>query len=167
MPGASGRKDWKPYFKPFGPIGILLLQCHEKGTAIDKQFCLHQTRWPHTDLLECPFQDLYPTIARIATQARTLAHTDQRRLTTNLYDIDRVATNSSRKKHPKAELGLLRLVQQGATWDKMHNHKSGNTTTTTCDGCGHINADIVHVIWHCPALEEVGAVILQELLPGI
>ena len=134
---------------------------------MDNRFHLHQTGWPDIDILECPFQDLYPTIARIAAQARTLSHTDQRKLSTNLFDIDRIATNASGKQHPRAEVGLLKVVQQGASWDKKHTAKAGTTTTTVCDLCGHAECDIVHIIWKCPALEPERTAIIHQLLPGL
>ena len=76
---------------------------------------------------QCPFAELKPCLTRIAVDARTRSHTDQRKSTMQLYAIDRLATKISHKKNPRDELGLLRLVQQGGTWDRTHTQRASDT----------------------------------------
>ena len=30
MPGSNNRGPWKPFYRPYGPVGFLLVQLHEK-----------------------------------------------------------------------------------------------------------------------------------------
>ena len=41
-PGAPYRGDWAPYYPPFGPIGLILVQLHEKATSLERGFRLHR-----------------------------------------------------------------------------------------------------------------------------
>ena len=111
LPGNQNRGDWRPYYKPYGPVGILLLQLNEKASALSKDFSLHTHGWPETNLITCPHQELKPTIARTAINARTKAQCNTRKSNANLHEIDRIATNHGTKKREKGDLGLLRLVQ--------------------------------------------------------
>ena len=79
LPGHTGRKEWKPYFAPFGPVGILLNQIHEKAAAIDEDFVLHRHGWPPLALLACPYQELRPSITNLALSARTAAQANARK----------------------------------------------------------------------------------------
>ena len=104
--------------KPLGPIGLLLSQAHEKVVAIGPNFEMFQFGWPKVQMLECPLQELRPTFSRIARQARTKACTDCRKSSRNLVDLDIAATTCTYKKLTSDEIGIVKMVQQGATWDK-------------------------------------------------
>ena len=47
--------------------------------------------------------------------ARTRAHANQRHSSMGLYAVDQLATNAAAKRMPRDDLGILRLIQQGAT----------------------------------------------------
>ena len=89
-----------------------------------------------------------------ATPPRTTAKTDGRKTATDLHEVGSLATNSSLTKMTKEDVGILRLVQQGAAWDKQLNIKTGVTEHIVCEFCGATQADITHMIWYCPALSE-------------
>ena len=57
-PGQRSRKGWKPFFSPFGPIGILLFQLHCKAAALGIDYNIHAHGWPPINLLQCPYQVL-------------------------------------------------------------------------------------------------------------
>ena len=163
MPGSKSRAEWKPLHKPYGPIGILLCQLHEKGTGLSHDFNLHAYGWPVIPLFDCPLCELLPTTTRIATTARTQANTNNRKTATHLHDIDHRATNSSAKIMEKGDLGLLKMVQQGAAWDTHIAVRTGFVTEHTCPLCGSEDADITHIIWWCPCLAEKRRTVTAEL----
>ena len=68
------RASWRPHYQPFGPVGLILQQLHEKGAAMDKQFAIHAAGWPTMSALSCPLQDLKTFVPKIAVNARTSAH---------------------------------------------------------------------------------------------
>ena len=115
---------WAPHHKPYGPIGILLCQAHEKATAIPADFVIHSHGWPPTHIFDGPYCELKPFAYRTAAAARTAAATNTRKTATDLHDIEEIATNSSITKHVKGDVGLLRLVQQGAAWDAHITNKN-------------------------------------------
>ena len=55
LPGHPDRKQWAPFYSPFGPIGLLLVQLHEKATALGPHFTLHDFGWPSLEILDCPY----------------------------------------------------------------------------------------------------------------
>ena len=59
-PGSDGRKKWKPKYNPHGPIGLILMQTHEKARAIDVEVVLHNFGWPTLDILKCPHHKIKP-----------------------------------------------------------------------------------------------------------
>ena len=87
-----------------GPIGLLLAQTHEKGAAINKDFQIINFGWPEIDIFKCPLQELKPSLAQIATSARTRASTGRRKMNVGLDEIDTRATNASSKKSLTANL---------------------------------------------------------------
>ena len=113
---------------------------------------LHSAGWPQTDLLNCPLQELKPIVVRTAVDARTIAQMDQRKTAEDLHTIDRIATNASNKKNISSDMGLLRMIQQGAAWDRNIAAKIGNADSNICEYCGSEDGDIAHVIWHCQKL---------------
>ena len=60
--------------------------------------------------------------------------------------------DASSRKMPSDELGLLRLLQQGATWDRVLTASFGHHGTDACEHCGALSAGIVHIVWFCPKL---------------
>ena len=106
-------------------------------------------------------------MTRIATTARTMSCTDQRKTSTNLHNIDHAATNISLKTLPPDEQGMIKMSEQGATWDKNHTTKSGYSNDTGCDHCGMMNADFAHVTWRCPALDEARQNCINKFCPGL
>ena len=76
-----------------------------------------------------------------------------RKTSTNLHNIDKLATNISIRKLQQDSCGILRMIQQGATWDRSLTAKFGYHGTTQCEHCGLLNADYAHITWFCPSLE--------------
>ena len=142
-------------FAPLGPIGLLLTLFHEKAVAVSKGFVLHCHGWPNVNMLQCPLKELKPTLTRIATNARIISCTNQRKTSTMLHEIIQKATNVSLKSRTHDEQGIIKMVQQGATWDKEHTARSGYTEGTQCDHCGEQGADFAHVAWRRPALHDI------------
>ena len=118
-------------------------------------------------ILDGPFCELKPFAFRTATAARTAAATNTRKTATELYDIDKIATNSSIAKHVQGDVGLLRMVQQGAAWDAHITNKTVFTDNITCPLCGQCNADIVHLVWTCPHLDEQRKPLLDAIAPQL
>ena len=110
---------------------MLLLQLDEKGAALNTKFELITHGWPTLNILECPIQEIKPKVMHTVTAARTKANDGKRKIKQGLWEIDTRATNASRKHLAKDEQGLLRVVQQGASWDKGIPHSSA-TTKTMC-----------------------------------
>ena len=123
--GKTGRKEWSPRFAPFGPIGLILVQSHTYAAAISPNFCIHVFAWPTMDVFECLMCELKPAINNLFKHARTRADANSRKSTTGLFAIDEVVANAFAKKTPDDELGLLRLIQQGATWDRVVTATTG------------------------------------------
>ena len=73
------------------------------------------------------------------------------------------ATSSSTKKTPAPDMGLLRLVQQGAALDKSITKKTCASVDNQCEFCGEENVDICHVIWFCTCFREQRKQIFDEL----
>ena len=67
----------------------------------------------------------------------------------DLHTIGIMATNASHKHLPATDSGLLRMVQQGAAWDRTITAKTGYRENSACECCGDADADITHIIWHC------------------
>ena len=154
QPGNRNRSGWKPFHKPFGPIGILLCQAHEKAAAISTNFEVHTYGWPPTRILDGPYCELKPFATRVAVAARAIASTDARNTATDLHDIDPKATNCSSEHDDRGNLGLLRMVQQGAGWARNHANKIGHEDGDKCEHCGAIGSNIAHIIWKCPRLQD-------------
>ena len=55
MPGKNNRAPLKPYYEPHGPIGLILVQVHEKAAAISTGFNVHAFGWPTSNALKCPY----------------------------------------------------------------------------------------------------------------
>ena len=123
MPGKPGRHAWKPFFRPFGPVGILLTQLHEKAAGIDEQLWIQQGDYPPIDICGCPLQELRPLVEDIAVRARTAAAGDTRIETGKLYGVDKVATCKAYKHLEPREANYLRIAQQCATWSKTSINK--------------------------------------------
>ena len=134
-PGTKNRALWKPKRSPFGPIGLLLCSVHAKAAALADDFQLHNHGWPTKALLSCPYHELRPIAARLTINARALAKTSTRKSNSELYEIDRILTTRIYKQLDKGDAGLLRLVQQGAAWDKCIMHHMGNTSDRGCPFC--------------------------------
>ena len=96
---------------------MLLCQTHEKAAAISANFVLHLHAWPDAQLLDCPYGELNHITTRTTTNARTAAAANTSKLTADQHEIDKNVTNTSLKLHDTGDVGLLRLVQQGAAWD--------------------------------------------------
>ena len=124
MPGKPGRHAWKPVFRPFGPVGILLTQLHEKAAGIDEQLWIQQRGYPPIDICGCPLQELRPLVEDIAVRARTAAARDTRVETKGLYEVDKVATCKAYKHLEPREANYLRIAQQCATWSKTSINKN-------------------------------------------
>ena len=77
--------------------------------------------------------------------------------------MDQVATNASNKKLPKDHLGLLNMMQQGATWDKALTTKFGASENADCEHCGACGTDIVHIVWQCPALATIRDTLCEQI----
>ena len=92
---------------------------------------------------------------------------NKRKITTDLFCIDAAATNASANKFAKDDLGLLKLVQQGATWDKTLTIHTGTSKNSDCEHCGAPKADNEHTVWCCPALEEARSKLMAQHLPGV
>ena len=84
-----------PPHVPFGPVGFLLVQAHEKATSFGPGFQLHSVGWPPVSVLDCPLLELKTTATRIAVASRTSAQQEGRKSNMFLHDIDVLATNSS------------------------------------------------------------------------
>ena len=139
MPGHEGRDIWRAEKKRSPvPISLLLNQLYEKGAGLSEGFVIHRRGWPPVDILKCPLQKLKPAVTIIATSARTRASQGKRKLNENLYEIDKLATNVSNKRLPRDERGILRLIQQGAAWDRVMTSKTGYTHDDKCPHCGMI-----------------------------
>ena len=154
MPGKNGRIAWKPLFQAQGPIGLLLAQLNEKEAALSQDFALHQYGWPETKLMTCPVQLVRPTMARIARQARTKENADRRKTSEKIDDIDVAATTSSFRPLCKEEAGILRMVQQGSTWDRKQVAAANISADTVFEHCGQVGADFGHIVWSCDKLCE-------------
>ena len=111
---------------------MLLCQTHEKAAAISTDFVLHTHAWPDAQLLDCPYGELNHITTRTATNTRTTAAANTTKLTVDLHEIDRNVTNTSLKQHDKGDVGLLRLVQQGAAWDTHITTQFGYTEQQIC-----------------------------------
>ena len=68
---------------------------------------------------------------------------------------------------PSDDLGILRLIQQGATWDKATVKNFAQEANLVCDNCGALNPDFNHVSWTCSGLDEQRRVLSDQLLPGL
>ena len=88
-------------------------------------------------------------------------------MTIDLHDIDHDATNASSERLPRDHLGILKMVQQGATWSKQHTAASGYHDNTFCDLCGEPNQSNTHTIWTCSALEDIRRIELQKIDLGL
>ena len=78
-------------------------------------------------------KELKMVATRVANNARALSCKDQRKISRQLHSIDQRATNACLKNRPNDEQGMIKMVQQGATWDKKHTAKSGYSTSSKCD----------------------------------
>ena len=58
------------------------------------------------------------------------------------------------------------MMQQGATWDRCITSKFGASTNADCEHCGFPNADIVRVIWACPALSDTRDKLCRDICPN-
>ena len=73
LPGYPGRHQWKPYFRPFGPIGVLLMQLHENAAALTIELDIISTDATSIIIMNCPLRELKPMLHGLATRARTYA----------------------------------------------------------------------------------------------
>ena len=99
-------------FRPFGPIGIILTQLHEKAVAMDGDLNLHSIGHPHITTMNCPLQELRPLVQGLATRARTAAAESQRKETVGLHVIDQDASCAAHKQLDEAHTNYLRIAQQ-------------------------------------------------------
>ena len=166
-PGKGGRKHWKPYYYPFRPIGILLCNLHEKAAACDASFNIHTHSWPALPILTCPVLELKPAVRRIAADARTSANANVRKISTHLHTIDHLATTATYVHLPPDHAGVLRMIQQGATWDASLVAKAQGQEQVLCEHCGASNVTFRHTIWDCPSLQEARDAALSQHIPGI
>ena len=167
LPGKPGRKPWKPYYAPFGPIGLLLVQVHEKAAALGTEFGIHVKDWPVLSIVGCPFHELKPAIRRIAANARTKANANSRKICTHLHHIDHRITTASYQHLDKDHAGIVRMIQQGATWDPSMAAKAQGDDQGTCEHCGAPHVTSKHISWDCPRLQDERCVAIAEHLPGL
>ena len=71
QPGHEHRHQWKPLFEPFGPIGVILAQLHEKGACMTADCVIHILCMPSIHVLTCILVGLKPAVSHIASEART------------------------------------------------------------------------------------------------
>ena len=154
LPGHPGRHQWKPYFRPFGTIGVLLVQLHEKAAALTMDLDIISTDATSINIMNCPLQELKPMLHGLATRARTYAAEGSRREVEDLFEIDAKATTSIYSKLEENEANFLWIVQQGAAWSKESIANTGHTDEMQCDLCGAPKHTIQHVIWTCPVLHR-------------
>jgi hypothetical protein len=152
LPGYPGRRKWKPHFRPFGPIGILLVQLHEKAAALTIDLEIISTEATDINVLNCPLQELKPMLHGLATRARTTAAEGTRREVEDLYEIDVKATTSIYTSLEERDANFFRIVQQAAAWSKESIAKTGHIADMKCDLCGAPTHTIQHAIWTCPVL---------------
>ena len=98
MAGKNNRAPWRPYYQPYGPIGLLLVQLNEKAAAVSEGFEVHAFGWPTFNALTCSYAELRPHATRLAHNARTRASQYSRKSTQKLYAVDKGATNASLRK---------------------------------------------------------------------
>ena len=153
MPGQPGRQAWKPHYSPFGPIGIILTQVHEKAAAMDSNLCIHMQGEPLIDVLRCPFQELRPMATGLATRARTEASEGKRVVTGTLFEIDTVATRAAYSVLDEGHANYLRVAQNAGSWGKDTILKTGHIDNDICDHCGANGQNLIHLVWTCPALQ--------------
>ena len=134
-PGHEQRQVWKPNFAPFGPIGFILVQLHEKGAGMTAGYILHLHGWPALHVLDCPHQELKPADTHLANQARTEGSINQRKSNIDLQSIDKLATNASDRRLMAGEKRLLKMVQQGASFDRRMTSRFGFHFTNCCEPC--------------------------------
>ena len=94
-PGAPGRKHSAPGFRPFGPIGVLLLALHRAAAVVevvDDHVLVHMEGYPSLDLFRAPVQLLRPAITALAVRARCRAAADARDSLQGAQDVDHAIT---------------------------------------------------------------------------
>ena len=52
--GQGGRPEWNSFFPGYGPIGLLLPQCHANGWAMAAIFSIHQAGEVPLETMEMP-----------------------------------------------------------------------------------------------------------------
>ena len=152
MLGQAGRQAWKPHYSPFGPIGIILMQLHEKAAAMDSNLCIHMQGEPFIDVLRCPFQELRPLATGLATRARTEASSGKRAVTYTLFEVDAAATQAAYSVLDESRANYRRVAQNAGSWGKDTILKTGYIDNDVCDLCGTNGQNPIHSVWHCPAL---------------
>lgn len=82
----GSRANWKPFFPPFGPVGILLDQLHCLGASLDCELAIHTNGEVAIEIMHCPWQSLRPAVQDLARRARTEAAQGSREECNDLYE---------------------------------------------------------------------------------
>eukprot|EP00969_Alexandrium_andersonii_P069829 3082162-Alexandrium_andersonii.AAC.1 len=67
---------------------------------------------------------------------------------------DPVLAIRAAKKMDARDKGLLRAVWGGALWSPKHAFRAGFAASARCWRCGCDEADLVHILWTCPAGDQ-------------
>ena len=72
-PASEGYGAWKPPFRPFGPIGLLLASVHQCAAAVTQDFVVLQANEPPADLLREPYQHVLRYASELPRRAAVRA----------------------------------------------------------------------------------------------
>jgi hypothetical protein len=152
--GKGSRSNWKPFFAPFGPIGVLLEQLHTIGVGMDENLSLRTVGEVPIETLHCPWQSLRPAVQDLGRRARTESAQGYRSESINLFEIDREATLTRHGDLTPDQHNLLHHFMQGAGWSKAQFEKTGHVEEGEVlrDLCGEEIHTQSHVVFDCCAL---------------
>lgn len=152
-PSAKGNKAWTTV-GCYGPVGLLLHQVSTCGAALSVNLEIHQHLQVPYSICLVAYNHLPNYAQRTASLARTAAAGKARTLVKGIKEVN----------HPVLEAALKQQTVDRGRW--LRYHMSLGTLTPSalaehipedtgkCRHCPHPKADLVHLLWECPAFAE-------------
>ena len=150
--------------QPEGAVGFPLGGLHEACCSTDDDFIIHQAPGIKVDILHKPWQQLKNRAAQLAINARTQFASTARTALRNLTELDSMVFHQALKGRTRREKMILTSVATLGQWadDKLSLFQSEHDGC--CHLCGACNANLTHIIWHCPALAHIRATTTKAAL---
>lgn len=152
-PSAKGNKAWTTEGR-YGPVGLLLHQVSTCGAGLSVNLEMHQHLQVPYSICLVAYNHLPKFAQRTASLARTAAAGKARSLVKGIKEVN----------HPALEAALKQQTVNHGRWLRYHMSLGILTPsvlaehipedTGKCRHCPHPKADLIHLLWECPALAE-------------